>query len=127
MRLTAFSKGGGDHRETLVTPTEIVQAQLDAYNERDADRLAAFYAEDCVFTDLAGNVTLQGRAAVRERFRKTFSDHPRNRAWSKNRIAVGNIVVDHEQGERSPGGESFELVAVYTVHNGKITRLAMGR
>lgn len=110
-----------------MTPTEIVQAQLDIYNDHDAERLAACYAEDCVFADLAGNVTLQGRAAVRDRFSKTFTDHPKNKAWSVNRIAVGNIVVDHEVGERAPGGERFELVAVYTVKDGKIARLAMGR
>lgn len=110
-----------------MTPAEIVQAQFDAYNDRDADRLASFYAEDCVITDMNGTVTMQGSTAVRARFRKTFADKPQNKAWSLNRIAVGNIVVDHEQGEREPGGDRFEIVAVYTIANGKIARLAMGR
>ncbi len=110
-----------------MTPVEIVQAQFDAYNDADADRLASFYAKDCIITDMNGTVTMQGSAAIRDRFRKTFADNPKNKAWCVNRIAVGNIVVDHEQVERSPGGERFELVAVYTIANGKIARLAMGR
>jgi hypothetical protein len=33
---------------------------------------------------------LEGRAAFRERFAKTFAEHPQNKAWSVNRIALGN-------------------------------------
>jgi hypothetical protein len=110
-----------------MSPAEVVQAQFDAYNAQDVDRLCSYYAEDCVITDLNGTVTMQGRAAFRERFAKTFAEHPKNRAWSVNRITLGNIVVDHEVGERAPGGEKFEIVAMYTIKDGQIARLAMGR
>lgn len=109
------------------SPSDIVQAQVEAYNAHDAAAMAGFYAEDCVFTDLLGNIMLRGRDAVRERFSNTFRNHPRNRCWIKTRFSVGNVVVDHECGERSPGGEKFEVVAVYTVRDGLITRLMMGK
>ncbi len=111
----------------MPTPIEVVQAQVDAYNAHDAAAMAALYAEDCVFTDLLGNVTLRGRDAVRERFALRFREHPQNRCWITDRFAVGNVVVDHECGERSPGGEPFEVVAVYTVRDGLIARLMMGK
>lgn len=110
-----------------MSPADLVQKQFDAYNAQDLDRLCACYAEDCVITDLDGEVTIRGRAAFRERFAKTFAEYPKNRAWSVNRMAVGNVVVDHEVGERAPGGERFEIIAVYTIKNGLIGRLAMGR
>jgi uncharacterized protein (TIGR02246 family) len=110
-----------------MTPTEVVEANYKAYNAGDADRLADLFAEDCVITDLNGTVTLQGRAAFRDRFARTFAEHPQNRAWSVSRIALGNIVVDHEVGERAPGRDRFEIVAIYTIRNGLIERLAMGR
>jgi hypothetical protein len=110
-----------------MTPIEVVEANYNAYNAGDADRLAELYAENCVITDLSGNVTLQGRAAFRDRFARTFAEHPQNRAWSVSRIALGNIVVDHEVGERAPGRDPFEIVAIYTIRNGLIERLAMGR
>lgn len=110
-----------------MTPLEVVQAQLDAYNAQDLDRFCGWYAEDCVLADLNGIVTLEGRAALRARFAKTFADYPQNRAWSQNRISVGNVVVDHEVGERSPGGERFEIVATYIVRDACIVRLAMGK
>ncbi|MBL8550867.1 MAG: nuclear transport factor 2 family protein [Hyphomonadaceae bacterium] len=110
-----------------ISPSEIVQAQLDAYNARDVELLLSFYADDCAFMDLAGNVTLGDRAAVRALFGKTFAQHPQNRAWSANRFSVGNIVVDHEIIEREPGGERIESAAIYVVKDGKIARLLMGR
>ncbi len=110
-----------------MTPAELVQAQVEAYNAHDAVRMASFYADDCVFTDMLGNITLQGRTAVLERFTTTFSRHPQNRAWIETRFSIGNLVIDHERGERSPGGEPFELVAIYTVRDGQITRLMMGK
>lgn len=108
-------------------PVDVVEANYEAYNAGDADRLAGLYAENCVITDLNGNVTLEGRAAFRERFAKTFAEHPQNKAWSVGRITLGNVVVDHEVGERAPGHDRFEIVAVYTIRDGLIERLAMGR
>jgi uncharacterized protein (TIGR02246 family) len=110
-----------------VTPLEIVQAQFDAYNARDADAMCAWYAEDCIIANLNGEVTFRGREAVRTRYAKTFADNPQNRAWSHHRFAVGNVVVDHEQGERAPGVGRFEVVAIYTIRDGLIARLDMAR
>jgi putative hydrolase of HD superfamily len=110
-----------------MSPIEVVEANYEAYNARDADRLAALYAEHCVVTDLNGKVTLEGRTAFRERFAKTFAEHPQNKAWSVGRIALGNVVVDHEVGERAPGQGRFEIVAIYTIRECLIERLAMGR
>ena len=40
---------------------------------------------------------------------------------------VGNTVVDREVGYREPGGERFEIVAIYTIRDGLIARLDMAR
>lgn len=110
-----------------MTPLEIVQAQFDAYNARDVDAMCGWYAEDCIVANLNGDVTLRGREAVRTRYGKTFAENPQNRAWSHHRFAVGNIVVDHEAGERAPGVGRFEVVAIYTIRDGLIARLDMAR
>ncbi len=46
-----------------------------------------------MLTDLNGNVTLKGRAAFRERFAKTFAEHPQNKAWSVSRIALSSSIT----------------------------------
>jgi hypothetical protein len=36
---------------------------------------------------------------------------------------VGNTVVDHELVIRAPGGEQFEIIAIYTFRDGLIARV----
>lgn len=110
-----------------MSPAEIVQAQLEAYNAQDLEAFCALYADDCVIGDLNGAVTQQGIAAVRARYARTFAQYPKNRAWVVQRIAVGDVVIDHEQGERAPGGETFEAAVIYTVRDGRIVRADFAR
>jgi putative hydrolase of HD superfamily len=110
-----------------MSPSELVQAQLDAYNARDVELLCSFYAEDCTFLDLAGGVTIKDMSAFRALFTRTFAEHPQNRGWSTGRLSAGNIVVDHEIIQRAPGGAQIESVTVYVVEDGKVARLLMGR
>ena len=110
-----------------MTNEDIVQAQLDAYNAQDLDKLCRFYAEDCELASLNGEVTQRGRAEVHARYKAAFAQFPQNRARLVNRIAVGNTVVDHEDVSRAPGGERFEVIAIYTLKNGFIARVDFAR
>lgn len=110
-----------------MSPAEIVEQQLAAYNAHDATAMAALFSEDAVMTDFKGNVMERGRAAIRARYAKLFADHPQNHAEVLRRIAVNGIVMDHERVTRTPGTTPFEAIAVYTVENGQITGMALGR
>ena len=102
---------------------DIAQAQLDAYNAQDLDAFCRFYADDVVVADLNGTVTQEGLPGLRERYARMFVQHPQNRAELVNRIALGNVVADHEHVVRGPGGETFDVMAIYTIHGGKIARV----
>lgn len=106
-----------------MTPVEIAQAQLDAYNAQDLDAYCGFFAEDVVVADLNGAVTTQGLEAYRARYAKAFADFPQNRAELLSRIVVGQTVIDHERVARRPGGETFEVAAIYTFADDKIARV----
>jgi hypothetical protein len=101
----------------------IAQKQLDAYNAQDLDKYVSFFSEDCVVSGLNGTPTETSRAAIRARYAKAFEMFPENKAELKNRIAVGNIVVDHELVIRGPGGEQFEIIAIYAFKDGLIGRV----
>ena len=105
-----------------MSPTEIVQRQLDTYNGRDLEGFMALFAEDCVIADLNGAVTQNGKSAVRERYARLFAEFPENRARLIHRIAVGDVVIDHEEVTRAPG-QSFHAAAIYTVKDGLIARV----
>lgn len=104
-----------------------VQGQLDAYNAQDLDLFMSFYADDCVVADLNGAVTNSGAAAIRERYAAMFAKFPQNKAALVNRIVVGDTVVDHEDVSREPGGERFQVAAIYTIKGGKIARVDFAR
>jgi uncharacterized protein (TIGR02246 family) len=101
----------------------IAQKQLDAYNAQDLDKYISYFAEDCVVSGLNGTPTETSRAAIRARYAKAFETFPENRAQLKNRITVGNTVVDHELVIRGPGGEQFEIIAIYSFKDGLISRV----
>jgi hypothetical protein len=106
-----------------MTPADVVQRQFDAYNAQDIDACCATYADDCVIALHDGETLQAGRNAIRARYTKTFADFPKNRAWSVDGIAHGDVVVDHEKGERSPEGPFFEAIVIYTVKDGTIVRV----
>jgi len=102
---------------------DLIQAQLEAYNAQDLDAYCAFFADDVVVSDLNGAVTIQGSAAYRTKYEGVFAQFPENKVELINRIAVGSTVIDHEKVIRSPGGDSFEVIAIYTLADGKIVRV----
>ena len=102
---------------------DIASKQLDAYNAQDLDAYAAFFAEDCVIAPINGQPSETSRQALHARYAKAFAQFPQNKAILKNRIAVGNTVVDHELVIRAPGGEQFEIIAIYTFKDGLISRV----
>lgn len=106
-----------------MSPEILAQGQLDAYNAHDLDAFVAFYADDCVIAELNGKVTQAGSAAIRERYASLFSRFPQNKAVLRNRIIVGNTVVDHEDVQRAPDGERFEAIAIYTIVGDRIARV----
>jgi len=106
-----------------VSPADIAQGQLDAYNVQDLDAHCAFFADDVTVADLNGDVTIQGIAAYRAKYVQVFADYPQNRARLVNRICVGQTVIDHEAVSRGPDGPSFQVIAIYTLAGGKIARV----
>ena len=103
--------------------TDIAQKQLDAYNAQDLDTYMTFFAKDCVVSGLNGTPTETSAEAIRARYAKAFATFPENKAELKSRIAVGSTVVDHELVIRKPGGEQFEIIAIYTFKDGLISRV----
>jgi uncharacterized protein (TIGR02246 family) len=105
-----------------MTPADMVQAQLEAYNAQDLDAFCACFARDCVISDLNGAVTQEGAGQIRERYEAMFAQYPENKARVVSRMAVGNAVIDHERIDRSPELR-LEAIAIYTVRDGLISRV----
>ena len=56
--------------------TDLVDAQVAAYNARDVEAFAACYAEDVLIEDAERGVLARGRAQVREQYGPFFAAAP---------------------------------------------------
>lgn len=101
----------------------VVQRQLDAYNARDIDSLMATYADEVQHFEFPSTLLASGAAQVRERLAIRLRE-PNLHARLLGRMAMGNLVIDHEMVTRdfSEGPGTVELIAMYEVHDQKIVR-----
>lgn len=100
----------------------LVQRQVEAYNAQDIEAFCGCFAENCVIADLNGAVTQSGQGDLRARYSAMFAQYPHNKAEIVNRMALGDLVIDHEIVDRAPGVR-IEAIAIYTVRAGKIARV----
>jgi hypothetical protein len=109
----------------MVTPSDVIDAQLEAYNARDLERFLGCFAASIIVTDSSGNVLADGFDGLREMYGPLFDASPQLNASIASRIVVGNYVVDHEKvtGFVRPGfPTALEAIAGYEVVDGAITK-----
>jgi hypothetical protein len=112
-------QGMGDEAANVA----VVAAQLAAYNVQDLDGHVAHFADDVVIADFNGAESLAGIADYRARYAGVFAQYPGNHAELINRLSCATVVVDHERVSRVAGGETFDVLAIYTLRDGKIARV----
>lgn len=80
-----------------MAPESLIDMQVEAFNQGDADAFAAAYALDAVVTKLmAGDPPLIGRQAIRDHYASMFAALPNLTAIVAGRLIVGKLVTDHE-------------------------------
>jgi putative hydrolase of HD superfamily len=105
------------------SPLEVVQAQLDAYNEKDIEALLATYSPNAAQYATGGELLAKGHEQMRPRFLARFAE-PNLHARLLSRQVAGNMVADLELIERTfpEGVGSIEMLCVYEVFDGQILR-----
>lgn len=106
-----------------MSPEQVVQRQLEAYNARDLEALLACYAPDAEQYELHGGQLAFGHADMRPRFLTRFAE-PDLHAQLLSRTVMGGIVVDHERVTRSfaEGRGTLEMLCIYEVRDGLIRK-----
>lgn len=115
-----------DKPDAIPSPEAIVQAQLNAYNRHDLEGFLSYYADDAVLVNYPDQVTQAGKAEMRPRYEKRFSN-PNLRAEVIERIVFGRFVIDHERIVAPPSTDIVEAVATYEIKDGKIVRVTFLR
>lgn len=107
----------------MLSPAEVVAAQLDAYNARDIEQFIQFWAEDVQVYQFPDTPLFSGRPELRQRHDVRFQE-PDLHAELLHRRVIGPWVFDQELVTRNfpEGRGTLEVAAVYDVQGGKIVR-----
>jgi hypothetical protein len=103
--------------------TDVVDAQISAYRNRDLEAYLGYYSPDVVIKDLAGNVVMGGLDVMREQYGQLFRDSPELTVDIPQRIVIGDYVIDEEQitGFNLAGfPPELHAAVAYQVTDGKI-------
>lgn len=119
----SFYSANGQN-QPLMTPVEVVQAQLAAYNNRDIDAFMSVFHEEAEVFNLGDPSPLaRGAGQVRRLYQDLFEQSPDLHSTVINRTVLGNKVFDYEQITGRKGSkELIELVVIYEVEGSKIRR-----
>jgi hypothetical protein len=106
-----------------MSPADIVQRQVEAYNAHDLQAFAATYAENIqMFRLPATEPSITNKAELSEFYGANRFMAPNLHAEILNRVVLGNKVLDHERITGLPNSP-FECVVIYEVRDGLIQRV----
>ena len=105
-----------------ISPFDVVDAQFEAYNAQDLEAFCSFYAEDAVLADFTARSPARAWTPSAPATPTLWARFPQNKAELKGRHVLGQRVIDHEHVVRSPGGDTFDVAAIYTISDAKIVR-----
>ena len=106
-----------------MSAVDIVQRQVEAYNDRDLNRFVSAYSETItIFRMPSAEPSISGKLQLAEFYSTQRFNLPGLRAEIVNRIVLGDKVIDHERvsGVRD---SPIEVVAIYQVAEGLIERV----
>jgi imidazolonepropionase-like amidohydrolase len=103
-------------------PRDVIQAQVEAYNNHDLEAFIACYAGDAEIHYLEDQQPgVRGHSALRERYTFLKSVPDQFGVQIVERIVSDSVVIDKERIVGLPdGGTMPDAIAVYEVLNGKI-------
>ena len=107
----------------MKTPEQLIQEQVQAYNDRDLARFLSFYSQDAVLYNLdTGDTISRGHAEMEPKYARLFQNASLH-CRIENRIVLGGTVVDQECVTVDAGGTVIRAIAIYETAHGLIQRV----
>jgi len=107
-----------------MTPEQVVQENLDFYNNRNIEGFMSSFSKSIKMYNIdEQKPTIVGFSEVKEVYNALFQKSPQLHSTILKRIVIGNKVIDHESiVGRNGSDEVIELVLIYEVNERKITK-----
>ena len=102
-------------------PQQLIQQQVDAYNQRDLQAFTACFHQDIKLYNFGESEPyLTGMDALAASYKEVFEQSPNLHATIDHRIVLGNTIIDHENVTGRKGKDFIEVVVIYQVEGEKI-------
>lgn len=113
----------------ILSPEQVVQKQLDAYNQRDITKFMDTMSPDVALYNFKdGALLAKGFEDVKTIYTNLFEQSPKLHSDLTNRMVLGNQVIDHESITGRMGkAEVIELIVIYEVESEKINKITVLR
>ncbi len=104
---------------------QIVQSNLEAYNNRDLEKFISWFSEDIeLYSFSEMKLVAGGKPAIEKLYKELFTASPNLHSTILKRIVFDNKVIDHESiVGRKGASEVLEIVMIYEVKDGKIFKM----
>jgi hypothetical protein len=111
------------------SPQEVVQENLDYYNEGDIEGFMKSFTDDIALYEFGAKIaSYTGKKQIREVYSKLFKDSPNLHSTIEHRSVLGNKVIDHELiVGRKGSSDTLKLIMVYEVREDKIFKMTVIR
>ncbi|MEI6263672.1 MAG: nuclear transport factor 2 family protein [Sphingobacteriia bacterium] len=108
-----------------LSPEQIVQKNLTAYNKRDINGFIASFSNDIALYNYGeAKPSIVGIDAIKAFYKRVFDASPNLHSTILKRIVFDNKVIDHERITGRVGSEKpVEIVLIYEIINFKIVKL----
>ncbi len=108
---------------TILSPEEIVQKQLEAYNAKDLDAFLALYSNNVKAFNFPDKEIFSGIKSMRAGYEAFFKENPNLLCVVLQRMILNNTVIDHENITGLANGKEINTIAIFKIENGKINRI----
>jgi hypothetical protein len=111
------------------SPTEVVQENLDFYNQRNLEGFMSSFSDSIVLYNFGKSEPIaEGKEAIRNLYKGLFDASPKLHSTILHRSIIGNKVIDHESIVGRKGSDvPIELVMIYEVSVDEIVRMTVIR
>ena len=108
--------------QQAMTPAEIAEAQLIAYNNGDVESfMKVFHEEISIWNYGDSEPRISGFENVKKVYKDLFESSPNLHSEVINRSVIGNKVLDYEYiTGRNGNSEPFFLIMIYEIKDNKI-------
>jgi hypothetical protein len=108
-----------------MSPEEIVQKQVEAYNSRDIETFVSCHHPSVELYQLGeDNPFLEGITALAARYKDIFDQSPNLHSEVTQRLALNNVVIDQEIVTGRVGTERTNFIAIYQIRDGLIAKVS---